>query len=377
MKTKWKVVTTAIIFLLIGAVIGYFVAPIKVIEKEKPEGLPFEGEELTIGIWSGPYAEYFTNAFVTPFEEETGAKINLITHWGYIPQLLAAPRGEPPLDITLCTYDEVLRGIAHDLWYPIRYENVPNAQDVWSYLWDQITEEAKNYGVPFDVGVEVIMYRKDLISFQPTSWDDLWNPELKGLISLEDCDWPQPAVYLGGILCKEKEGVQEIYTEEGLNAVFSTLANLSKNVKFWFKTGADFINALTAGEVVIGSYWHGTALAIEKEDNRIGVVMPVETFAYLDLFCIPYGTKKRDLAEAFLNYCLSAEAQSRFIETHGNFMSNKKVKLPLTRPEIINLYPKTESDWERIHFFDDYYITPIYDELYERLTKEVFPLAGS
>lgn len=378
METNRKViVAVAIIFVLIGVAIGYLATPTKVIEiEEGAEGLPFEGQELIVGIWSGPYEQYFTEAFITPFEEETGATIHVIPHWGYIPQLLAAPHGQPPLDITICTFDEVLRGMAHDLWLPIRYENVPNAQDIWPYLWNQIGEDAKVYGVPFDAASMVLMYRKDLVDFQPASWDDLWNPELKGFISLEDCDWPQPALYLGAILCKEEEGVQEIYTDAGLDALMQTLGDMSKNLKFWYKAGSDFVAALDAGEVVIGSYWHGTAMAKAREDPNIGVVLPTETAAYHDLFCITYGTEKRDLAEAFLNYITDAESQSRFIGLHGNFMSNKKVKLPLERPEIINIYPKTEDDWAKIHFFDQRYITPIYDELYERLEIEVFPLAG-
>jgi spermidine/putrescine transport system substrate-binding protein len=367
-------VAVSVLCVLIGVVIGYYLMPLKIVEEKK---LPFEGQELVVGVWSGPYENLFTNTFIVPFEEETGAQIQVIPHWGYIPQLLAAPPGEPPLDITMVTLDEAIRGIVHQLWLPIRYENVPNAQDIWPNLWEAAGEDVKPYAVPFDVGAMVLMYRKDLVNFTITSWDDLWNPELKELIALEDCDWPQPAVYIGALLCKEESGAQEIYTNDGLDAVYQTLANMSRNLKFWYKSGADFVSALKTGEVVIGSYWHGTALAVSREDPRIGVTLPTETAAYFDLFCITNGTKKRDLAEAFLNYILSSSAQSRFIEIHGNFMSNKKVSLPLYEKDIFDLYPKTEEDWARIHVMDDRYIVPIYDQLYERLQMEVFPLAGS
>jgi spermidine/putrescine transport system substrate-binding protein len=374
MKIEFKIVATCLISILIGVAIGYYFAPSKIMEAKQK--LPFEGQELIVGIWSGPYEKLFTDAFITPFEQETGAKIQVIPHWGYIPQLLASPPGQPPLDITMVTLDEAIRGIAHQLWLPLRYENIPNAKDIWPFLWNLTGDDVKPYAVPFDVGAMVLMFRKDLIDFQLTSWDDLWNPKLKGLISLEDCDWPQPAIYIGALLCKAKPGVQEIYTSDGLDLVYQTLASMSRNLKFWFKSGADFVTALKAGEVVVGSYWHGSALAVASEDSRIGVVLPNETAAYFDLFCITNGTKKRDLAEAFLNYILSPEAQSRFISTHGNFMSNKKVSLPLYKLDILNMYPKTEDDWSRIHFFDDRYIVPLYDQLYERLQQEVFPLAG-
>lgn len=373
MKIIYKMIATSVLCLLVGAVIGYYLIPPKIEEEE----LPFKGQELIIGIWSGPYEQLFTDAFVVPFEKETGAKIQVIPHWGYIPQLLAARGGEPPLDITMVTLDEAIRGITYQLWFPIRYENVPNAQDIWPCLWEAAGDDVITYAAPFDVGCMVLLYRKDLIDFPLSSFDDLWNPELRGLISLEDCDWPQPALYIGAILCKKDAGTQEIYTEEGLDAVYSTLANLSKNLKFWFKSGADFVSALKTGEVVIGSYWHGTAMAIVEEDPRIGIVLPSETAAYFDLFCIVNGTNKRDLAEAFLNYILSPEAQSRFIEKHGNFMANKKVSLPLYKMHLFQMYPKTLEDWAKIHFFDDRYIVPLYDQLYERLQQEVFPLAGS
>lgn len=336
---------------------------------------PYEGQTLIVGSWSGPYARNFQAAFIKPFEKLTGAKLENKVSWDFTPEILAAPADDPPLDVTIAADGDYAVGIKNKLWLPIRYEYVPNAKNVFPILMNEISPNTK-YGVPFDVGIHVLIYRKDLVKSPPTSWKDLWRDEFKGKIAIER--WFPYWIYVGSYLTGYDTPIKAIYSKEGRDAILAAMKKLSKRWFFCYDKGAEFWAALDAGEILVGNYWNGSATAMVQEQiekhgkaTTYAMCLPKEgAAAYLDHYCVVRGTKKRDLAEAFINWIMSDYAQIGFLKKHYNLMTNKNV-VPEIPAVMGDIHPRTDADWKKINFMDLKTLEPMRKELEERFMKEV------
>ena len=336
---------------------------------------PFAGQTLTVGIWSGPFGQNFEACISKPFEAMTGAKLAHKYAWDFTPEILAAPPDDPPVDACLAADSDYILGIERKLWLPMRYENVPNINKVFPIVKDKISPTTE-FGIPFDVGIHILWYRKDLVKSTPTSWADLWKDEFKGKIAIER--WFPYWVYVGSYLTNYTPRKQAIYSPEGRNAIIEQMKKLSKRWFFCYEKGAEFVAALDAGEIIIGNFWNGSAsFKIQEQIDKYGkattyaLVFPKEgSVAYLDHLSVVRGTKKRDLAEAFINYAMSTEASKAFMKKHFQIVANQEVVKdipPLMKP----FYPATEAGWKKIDFIDAKVLEPLRKELEERFVKEV------
>lgn len=335
---------------------------------------PFEGQTLIVGVWSGPYAKNFEAAVSKPFEELTGAKILLKYSWDFTPEIMAAPENDPPLDVALTADSDYFLGVQRKLWLPVRYANVPNIDKLFDYVKNTLSPTIE-FGVPFDAGINGLVYRTDLVKQAPKSWKDLMNPEYKGKISVEQ--WFPYWVYWGGFLTDYEPGWKAIYSAEGRDAIVEAAKKLSKNWMFAYNSGSEFWSALEAGEIVVGEYTIGTCISkIEEQKamhgkSNLAMVLPPEGgWCYTDHFCVVRGTAKRDLAEAFINYTISTKAQVSFLKKHKNLMFNKEV-VPEIPAILADIHPKVDDDWKKVIPIDAETLEPFRKELSDRLVKEV------
>jgi spermidine/putrescine transport system substrate-binding protein len=329
----------------------------------------FEFQTLIVGTWSGPYAKNFERVISKPFEEMTGAKLLHKYSWDFTPEIIAAPADDPPLDVTITADSDYLLGVKRKLWLPIRYENVPNASKIFDIIMNEISPTTE-FGVPFDVGIHTLMYRKDLVKNPPKSWKDLFKDEYKGKIAIER--WFPYWVYVGSYLTDYDPSKSALYSVEGRDAILAQMKKLSNHWFFCYSKGAEFWAAMDSGEIVVGNYWNGTGTVQVLDDpEKYAMVLPEEgSVAYLDHFCVVRGTKKRDLAEAYINYLVSTEAQTAFLKAHYNLLVNKEVvsEIPAVMKDI---HPRTDEDWRKLNFIDAEYLEPLRKDLEDRFMKEV------
>ena len=335
---------------------------------------PFEGQTLVVGVWSGPYAKNFEAAISKPFEELTGAKILHKYSWDFTPEIIAAPADDPPLDVAETADSDYWLGVQRKLWLPIRYENVPNYDKLFDYVKNTLSPTTE-FGVPFDAGINGLVYRKDLVKTPPTTWKDYLKPEYKGKISVEQ--WFPYWVYWASFMTDYDPGYKAIYSPEGRDAIIEAAKKLSQNWMFAYNSGSEFWSALESGEIVAGEYTIGSIISKIKEQeakngqSNLAMVLPPEGgWCYTDHLCVVRGTQKRDLAEAFINYTISTKAQIAFLTRHHNLLFNKEV-VPHIPKILKGIHPETDEDWKRVIPIDAETLEPFRKELTERFTKEV------
>jgi len=333
----------------------------------KPEER-FKGETLIVTTWSGPYEKSFRTVFVDPFEKQYGVKIELVPGWyEFIPKILSAPKGQPPYDVFLATDRSIIQVKTH--LEKLRRENIPNFQRMWDYT-KELDGFKNNLGAPFDSGFMTMAFRSDLIKFNPTSWKDFTRPDLKKLVSFDSVFFWN--LYPGGYIADRVDKKGKVVLEP-IDPIYKKMEEIaSTNIYKWYGSGAEFVSLLERGEVHGGYGWSGSLYLQKAKGMKLLLVIPKEgTVAYVDYLCVLQGTKKRDLAEFFINYCLSEEPMTRFVELQKNSVSNKNVKIPA---ELKGTVLGSEAEWEKLQLVDWDYVMPRWKELEERWKKEVLPL---
>ncbi|HDI07550.1 MAG TPA: extracellular solute-binding protein [Candidatus Bathyarchaeota archaeon] len=372
-----KIVVALVLGLIIGGASVYYVFPREVTKTEYTM-LPeheylrnkFKGMTLRVTCWSGPYEENFRKAVCEPFEELTGATIELVPGWAeFISQLEAAPPDQPPWDVFNADGYNYLAAKDLGKLIPINLSNVPNAQYVYECLKAQRDEWKTKLGIPFDGGLYTIIINREMIEDmglpEITSWKDLERPEYDGLIAMDET-WYY-GIYVGAFLLDEEEGAGEVYTD--IDAVFNKMAEFKDHVGKWYTSGAEALQYLLNKEVAVAIYYTGGAWdAIKNQGEPLEILIPEEgTLAWLGSLCIVNGTKVKELAEAFINFALSPISQSRHVTLSGNFVTGNFSKVP--DEQYFN--PSNNEEMSKLVFFDWGYLLEHWTEFEERWNTEI------
>jgi len=164
---------------------------------------------------------------------------------------------------------------------------------------------------------------------QPQTWADFWDvAQFPGKRTLYD----RPNTVLEAALLADGVPMAEIYTvlatPEGQDRAFAKLAEIKPHVAVWWSSGAQPVQALGSGEVVMALGWNGRFEA--GIDEGLPLTMRWDgAIAQVGYFMIVKGAPNLDNAVKFLNYMVSPEAQARF-------------------HEYVAYGPVTEAAWENI-----------------------------
>ncbi len=339
-----------------------------------PEGKIFEGRKMKMAAYAGAFLEINRDVMGAKFEEETGGKIEWVPVFGEMLTLVTTSP-EPPFDATVCFSADMIRGTVADAWEPLRYENIPNAAD----LTDFHTQTSGpgfdgidlTYGVPFEYGIVALAYRKDLVPFEPISWDDLWRPEVAGQVGMNPVGHFMTAG-ITALILDDQPGIRE-YDSGGvdsadMDAIIDKLNEM--DVALWFDTPAHATAAIERGDIAMFAEAAEQITTLVRQDpDKYAMVIPEEgTPGFMDYLCVVKGTENRDMAEVLFNYMLDPELQAEFAENIPYPMSNKNV---VYGPNARQLVPLSEEELQsKMVLMDWIYITDNWDLIDERLRRE-------
>lgn len=357
---------------LLGAACGP-AGPAGTAQPGEEEG-PFAGRTLTVAAWSGPYARSFREIVGPAFEAETGASLQVVEEWAEIvDKILTAPPDAPPFDVTVGEGYVMCYGLANGAFEKIDWSLISRGHQIFPAFMsaDEVDRcEDDAYGVPFGFGYEVLGFRTDLLGFTPSSWADLWRPEAQGKIGLDQGFFNYalaPAAFVEGVnpSTLPAEGPET-------DAVFARMGQL--DVRLWYSSGAQVVNAIKSGDVAVAQMYIEDAIRLEQEDPSFDFVIPEEgVMGWVDYYLIVRGTPNRDLAHAFLDSLLEPQIQSTFAREHWYWMANRNYQPPADAPE--GVFPRSNEELEeRMRLFNyDVWIPHLFDEdgFYTRFSTEL------
>ena len=258
-------------------------------------------DALVISTWGGSFRDLIDENIGKEFTRQTGVPVKYITG-GTIDRLNKAKLATTPeSDITFTTSHIGWLYANGNLFEKLDTAKLPN----YSHLVDRAKIS------PYHVGswayVYTIGYRPDLVpqSIKFDSWNDLWNPALKGKLSAPDFDPSHiinvAAMLSGGDAATWQKG------EEKLKA-------LKPNFKAFYTNDANSQQLIATGETPVQILLSMNAYYMIGQGVPIKVVMPKEGAVLgVDTMGIMKGTTKADLAYKFMNIALSSEVQSKIV----------------------------------------------------------------
>lgn len=164
-------------------------------------------------------------------------------------------------------------------------------------------DQGNEYTIPYQAGIDAIVYNSDTITDAPTAYADLWKPEFiqaGRMVLLDDS-----RVGIGVTLLTLGYDVNTT-DDKQLQQAKVKLAELARGIKLYDSDSPK--SALIAGDVDLGITWTGEAFLASQENPAIKFVYPKEgAIIWQDNYAIPKDAPHLDAAYAWLNYTLQPD----------------------------------------------------------------------
>ena len=297
----------------------------------------FENEVLHAQFWAGPEGQTIQSHVVDPFIKKTGAKV-VVTQGVTALSLtkMLAERAQPSNTIYLIDDFGVAPAGREGLLEPLDLSVLPNAVDIDP----QFFIEGK--GIGFFTAINSIVYNPNLVKATPTSWKVLWDPQYKGKIAIP------PASHGSSFRLAVMAAMLNGGDQYNMEPAWDALTRLKPNVAYMETNTAVLAELLRNGELALAFRLPYYFKEYIQKGYPIAVAVNLQEGVFASVACAAIAKNhpdKRELAYAFVNECLSADAQTRMAHAQWFGPTNRKVKLP---PEVARNLLSTQSQWDSI-----------------------------
>jgi spermidine/putrescine transport system substrate-binding protein len=294
------------------------------------------------------WAEDMPKAVLEAFSKDSGIAVEYLA---YDSQELAADaiRNGQVFDVVVLEA-QVLSGLLRDqLIHPLNFNNIPNFRNISANFRDLAFDPANKHSVPYQWGTSGLVYRTDLLPAPaPTSWLDLWRPDLQGKVT----SWDLPRYGVGATLkglgysINATDSAQLDAAQQKLMALVPNMWGLSTSTDTSAKT-------ISSGQAILGVGFSDDAQIASNnvvqaggQANAINYVLPKEGgMLWGDNFVIPANSSNTYAGELFINFMLQPEISAQI--SNANFYATPNdVALPLVEKEIRDnpwIYPPSEQ----------------------------------
>src|SRR5690348_10754813 len=295
---------------------------------------------LDIVAWPGYVERGETDKaydWVTPFEAETGCKVNvkvaatsdemvtLMSSGGPPPSPPGdaswPPPGNAPYDLVTASGDAALRLIRGGTVQPVSLERVPSYNTIDPRLqkaaWHFV--DGKNYGVPYQWGPNVLLYSTKVFKTAPTSWSVTFEAQKlpdgkpnKGRVQAYDGPIyiADAALYLAAK--KPELGIKDPYelNQAQYDAVLALLRSQHPLIqRYWHVADAQVQDFRNEGIAASGS-WPYQANTLLANKAEIATTVPAEgATGWADTTMMAVGARHPNCAYKWLEWSISPKVQ--------------------------------------------------------------------
>ncbi len=256
-----------------------------------------------------------------PFEKKYNVDIVLET--GTSSERFTKLKSNPnsTVDVIELSQSNAADGVAEGLFDKIDSSKVPNMKN----LIDSAKElSADGSGPAYTLNSIGIVYNKKAASKEIKEWDDLWDPSLKGKISIPDITTTFGPAML--TVASEHENVD--LTKDNGKAGFKGITELAPNVVKTYSKSSDLANMFQSGEIVAAVVGDFAVPLITGSNPDVAYIVPESgTYANFNTININKNSKNKDLANKYINWRLSKEIQEKTAVSLNEAPTNKEVVL--------------------------------------------------
>lgn len=278
--------------------------------------LPAMAEEepvLNLFSWDG----YIDDETLKSFSAETGIKINYST-FNTNEEMVLKVSGAPDAYDLILASDYALNMLRkQDLLYPLNKELLPNFANIGEAYLNQYFDEKSEYAVPYTAGSPLLIYDSNLVDFEITGYEDLWDERLKDSVVLID-----DARNIIGITLKTMGESFNVTDEAKLNAAKEKLMKLRPNIRSFNYDSPQF--DMLSGECAVGYMFTSYLSIVLAERPDMKIVYPKEGIGFgIDALVIAKNAPHPGNAHKLINYLLDGKVGAHIAKMQGYISPNK------------------------------------------------------
>jgi putative spermidine/putrescine transport system substrate-binding protein/spermidine/putrescine transport system substrate-binding protein len=225
------------------------------------------------------------------------------------------------------------------------------------------------YGVPFMWGPNPLIYDSKAFAAPPESWTAMWDPKLKGKISVWD---DLSTVYMAAqVLGYDKPNPNHLYnlSDAELDAVKNKLLALKPNIRKIWSSGGELTNLFENHEVVAAMGWPLMTNQLRQTNFPVGETIPKEnTTGWIDHLMITAGSGNKELAYKFLEYMIEAQTQKKVTDVTGYAPANPDAAKFMSAEQQKSLHLDNVDEYQkRIYFWQNVPRRAKYNEIWNEV----------
>ena len=323
---------------------------------------------LNLLVWEG----YADPSFVHAFEESHHCKISA-SYMGSSDELVAKLRGggASNYDVISPSSDVATMIASSGLAAPLDLTKLP--------AYSQLSERLRSlplvrvngnvYGTPFTWGPNPLLYDTSVFPKPPESWAALWDPKLKGKISVWD---ELSTMYMAAqLLGYDKPDPNHLYnlSDEELANVKKKLLELKPNIRKMWASGGELTNLFENHEIVASMGWPLMTNQLRKANFPIGETIPAEnTTGWIDHLMITSASENKELATEFIAYMIEAKTQKAVADVTGYDPANPQSAQFMAEDQKKSLHLDHVDDYmTRIYFWQQVPRRDKYNEIWNEV----------
>jgi len=283
-----------------------------------------EGEVVLAG-YGGTIEQFMRNDIIPAFQKKTGIKVTLVVGTAFTNYAkVVAARNRPNIDIYWSNELTHVAGKQQGLYEKLDPAVVTHLPDVL-----EVARDPDGIGVGSYILATGIVYNSQALKeagiAAPTSWNDLWDPRLKGKVSLYSFGvaYSQDLVALmtrlaGGSEKDARPGIDKIKT-----------LRQSGNLAQFASSPAELDNSLVQGQSWMSVNGSARAYMLKEQGAPIDFAYPKEGAGYFtNYFDVVKNAPHPKAAQVFVDYLISPEAQLLIAKGTVAAPVNRKVQVP-------------------------------------------------
>lgn len=277
--------------------------------------------EDTIVVSTFPFGvEEFQEAVIDPFTAETGIEVEVETgsNADRLSQLEVAA-GDSGIDVMLISDYYAALGQESDLFQEVDAAQVPSLDQVADFALEE------GYAGPaYSYQLNGTLYSTEaLTADEAAEWDLYGDTAHTGSLALPDISVTAGQLMISGVGETYGDGPYDIDT------ALSTLGGWAPGILQFYSSSTEVTNLLTQGEIVAADSLSGFATELVASGEPYAWTPPAAgRYMATNRAMIPAGAPNADGAHRFIDYLLSAEAQTASAELVGDLPVNPDATVP-------------------------------------------------